>query len=81
MAKKDGNYYFDAFAKGISYANDAAALLQDIFENFDAGSIKAQLDKMHEIEHTADGVKHEMMERLVKAAQVTFGNGGDEEEE
>lgn len=66
MAKKDGNYYFDAFAKGISYANDAAALLQDIFENFDAGSIKAQLDKMHEIEHTADGVKHEMMERLVK---------------
>ena len=66
MAKKDGNYYFDAFAKGISYANDAAALLQDIFENFDAGSIKVQLDKMHEIEHTADGVKHEMMERLVK---------------
>ena len=32
MAKKDGNYYFDAFAKGISYANDAAALLQDIFK-------------------------------------------------
>ena len=66
MAKKENNYYFDAFAKGISYANEAAALLQNIFENFDASTGKAQLDKMHEIEHTADGVKHEMMERLVK---------------
>ena len=26
-------------------------------------------------------VEDELMERLVKAAQVTFGNGGDEEEE
>ena len=66
MAKKENNYYFDAFAKGISYANEAAALLQNIFENFDASTGKAQLDKMHEIEHNADGVKHEMMERLVK---------------
>ena len=66
MAKKDSNYYFDAFAKGISYANEAAALLQNISENFDASKIKAQLDEMHKIEHTADGVKHEMMERLVK---------------
>lgn len=66
MAKKDNNYYFDVFAKGISYANDAAVLLQNIFENFNASHIKAQLDEMHTIEHTADGVKHEMMERLVK---------------
>lgn len=66
MAKQNNNYYFDAFAKGISYANDAAALLQHIFEQFDASGIKAQLDEMHTIEHTADGVKHEMMERLVK---------------
>ena len=66
MAKKDSNYYFDAFAKGISYANDAAALLQNCFENFDVTNIKARLDEMHKIEHTADGVKHEMMERLMK---------------
>ncbi len=66
MAKQNNNYYFDAFAKGISYANDAAALLQHIFEQFDASGIKAQLDEMHTIEHTADGIKHEMMERLVK---------------
>lgn len=66
MAKKDNNYYFDAFAKGISYANDAAALLQNCFKNFDVTNIKARLDEMHKIEHTADGVKHEMMERLMK---------------
>ena len=36
MAKKENNYYFDSFAKGISFANDAAALLQECFENYDA---------------------------------------------
>lgn len=66
MAKKDNNYYFDAFAKGISYANDAAVLLQSNFENFDIAKVRTQLDEMHVIEHTADGVKHEMMERLMK---------------
>lgn len=66
MAKKESNYYFDAFAKGILYANDAAALLKSCFENFDATKIKTQLDEMHEIEHAGDGIKHEMMERLMK---------------
>lgn len=66
MAKKDNNYYFDTFAKGISYANDAADLLQRSFENFDSINIKACFDEMHTIEHTADGIKHEMMERLMK---------------
>lgn len=66
MAKKENNYYFDAFAKGIYYANDAAALLQNCFDNFDASGLKEKLDEMHQIEHTADGVKHEMMERLMK---------------
>ena len=57
MAKKDNNYYFEAFVKGISYANDAVALLQDIFDNFNAKDSKFLLDKMHTIEHTADGVR------------------------
>ena len=66
MARKESNYYFDAFAKGIAYANDAAALLQNCFDNYNAAGIKTQLDAMHEIEHAADGIKHEMMERLMK---------------
>lgn len=66
MAKKENNTYFEAFAKGISYAYDAASLLQEIFENFNADNSKFLLDKMHHIEHSADKVKHEMMQRLAK---------------
>lgn len=66
MAKKDNNYYFDVFVKGIAYANDAAVLLQECFENFQADDMKKRFEEMHEIEHTADTVKHEMMERLMK---------------
>ena len=66
MAKKENNYYFDSFAKGIAFANEAAVLLQECFENYDATNVQAHLGDMHKIEHTADGVKHEMMERLVK---------------
>lgn len=66
MAKKENNYYFDAFAKGIFYANDAAALLQDSLDNFSTLNLKKRLDEMHEIEHAGDKIKHEMMERLVK---------------
>lgn len=66
MAKKDNNYYFDTFEKCISYANEAAILLKDCFDNFDAGNLKVHIDEMHGIEHTADGVKHELMERLMK---------------
>ncbi len=66
MAKKENNYYFDAFAKGIAFANQAAAMLQEVFADFDAANVKAHLEEMHTIEHTADGVKHEMRERLIK---------------
>lgn len=66
MAKKENNYYYDTFSKCISSACDAAELLQTAIENYDINNIKAQLDKMHKIEHDADGVKHEMMERLMK---------------
>ncbi len=66
MAKKENNYYFDVFAKGISYANDAAALLQECFVDYNAANVQAHLDDMHKIEHGADMIKHEMMERLVK---------------
>ncbi len=66
MAKKDNNYYFDSFARGIEFSNRAAKLLQEIFASFDAANVQAHLDEMHTIEHTADSVKHEMRERLMK---------------
>ncbi len=66
MAKKENNYYYDMFSKCIGYACDAANLLQACVESYDASNLKIQAEKMHAIEHTADGVKHEMMEQLMK---------------
>ena len=66
MAMKENNYYYDTFSKCISYACEAAELLQDCVDNYDVENLKVQADKMHRIEHTADGVKHEMMEKLMK---------------
>lgn len=66
MAKKENNFYFESFEKGVAYANEAAKLLQNCFENFEPSKLKARLDDMHKIEHEADTVKHAMMEKLVK---------------
>ncbi len=66
MAKKENNYYFDAFARALNCAGDAAVLLNECFVNYNAENVQAHLDDMHAIEHGADLVKHEVMERLVK---------------
>ncbi len=66
MAKKENNYYYDNFSKCISYAYEAAELLQSCVDSYDPADLKMLTEKMHRIEHTADGVKHEMMEHLMK---------------
>lgn len=66
MARKENNYYFDTFTKCMSYACEAAEILQNCVDHYDAGVLKVEMDKMHRVEHTADGLKHEMMERLMK---------------
>ncbi len=66
MAKKENNYYFDSFAKGIAFANEAASLLQECFKNYNVANVQAHLNDMHKIEHNADTAKHQMMERLMK---------------
>ncbi|MBR4296163.1 MAG: DUF47 domain-containing protein [Clostridia bacterium] len=66
MAKKENNYYFDTFAKGISCSSDAAVMLKKSIENYDPSNISERMEKIHEIEHIGDKLKHDMMERLVK---------------
>lgn len=66
MAKKENNFYFESFEKGVAYSNEAATLLQECFYNFIPSKLKTRLDEMHKIEHEADTVKHAMMEKLVK---------------
>lgn len=66
MAKKNNNYYFDTFSKGVSYACDAAALLSACFDSYDPAQLRRRMEEMHTVEHSADEVKHEMMEKLLK---------------
>ena len=70
------------------YNGDEYVLLSDDIEgNKPEGDITRYVMKVVPLPEEGEDmeefvpVEDELMERLVKAAQVTFGNGGDEEEE
>jgi predicted phosphate transport protein (TIGR00153 family) len=65
MRKRD-NYYFDTFVELVDYSCKAADLLNEIVSNYDATNIKAKMEEMHSIEHSADVARHKMMGRLLK---------------
>ncbi len=66
MAKGD-RFYFDNFVGAADLCCTAAQYLEDCLNNFDAGKIREMLEKMHEIEHAADGKRHEMAAALARA--------------
>lgn len=63
MAKKN-NDYFAMIQKQSSYCVEASNLLEEILCEFHAGSVNAYRTQMHEIEHTADGVHHDILNKL-----------------
>ena len=65
MAKKNSPYFED-FITMINLSCDAAEFLQKVLKEFKPETLHDQRKKMHDIEHTADKVKHAMMQRLVK---------------
>jgi len=66
MAKGD-KFYFDNFAASSALAKEAAQFLVKCLENYDPANIEQMLTQMHEIEHKADGKKHEINAALAKA--------------
>ena len=66
MAKSD-RFYFENYAAAAECCGKAAAYLQECLTNYDYANIKTMLEKMHALEHEADGVKHEMTAALAKA--------------
>lgn len=66
MAKGD-KFYFENFTACAELSKKAAMYLAECLENYDPGKIEEMLQKMHEIEHTADIKKHEMNDALAKA--------------
>jgi predicted phosphate transport protein (TIGR00153 family) len=66
MAKSD-RFYFENYAAAADCCGKAAAYLQECLTNYDYANITTMLEKMHTLEHTADGLKHEMTAALAKA--------------
>ena len=66
MAKAD-RMYFDNFNAAAELCCKAALYLQECLTNYDYTRIEEMLQKMHAIEHEADGKRHEMNAALAKA--------------
>lgn len=67
MSRRKDFDYFAMFVEAVEYACDAATMLHSIVSAFDPKKIEAQMREMHEIEHVADNIKHEMMKELARA--------------
>ena len=63
MARKS-NDYFALIRQQTSYCVGASNLLEEILCKFNAESINDYRTRMHELEHTADGVHHDILNRL-----------------
>lgn len=63
MAKKH-NDYFEMIKQQVSYSVKASNLLEEILCKYDAESINAYRSQMHRIEHEADVVHHDILNKL-----------------
>lgn len=58
--------YFDAFVELSDYSLKAADLLLETLNDFNKNDIENKIKEMHEIEHSADLSKHQLLNRLAK---------------
>ena len=63
MAKKN-NDYFKLIEQQTSYCLEASNLLEEILCKFNADSINAYRTQMHDIEHAADRIHHDILNKL-----------------
>lgn len=66
MAKKGDNTYFQMMRETAACAQTASSKLKAILENFDPAQLNESMREMHEIEHHGDGLKHQLVAKLVK---------------
>lgn len=64
--KKKTNYFFEQFALVGSYSQRAMEKVVEGLKQFDTIDVVKWKNEVHEIEHEADGIKHETEERLAK---------------
>ena len=66
MAKKQDSFYFDNFVSCAEESCRAAKMLKETLGDFREELLEERLEQMHEIEHSGDAKKHEMLDRLAK---------------
>lgn len=66
VARKKNEYYFEMFLKGTQLACKAAQLLEKDFSTYTPQELPARIVDMHEVEHSGDMARHEMLSRLTK---------------
>lgn len=64
MANKQSYNYFDKFIVLVDYSCKASQMLYKIIENYNVKHMDEIIKSMHEIEHTADIEKHELINKL-----------------
>ena len=67
MAKKNDTFFFDNYRACADCSCKAAKFLASIMSSFNPGEIRGKLDEMHAIEQSADELRHQMSDALVKA--------------
>lgn len=63
--KKDVNY-FDAFVELAGYSCQAAYLLDEIMNNFNADELPDKMKEMHAVEHSGDEARHIIIKKLAR---------------
>lgn len=66
MAKKRSYNYFEEFIVLVDYSCKCAEILNEVLNDFDCKDMEKQLERLHEIEHSADIRKHEITTQLIK---------------
>lgn len=66
MAKKKSFSYFEEFVVLVDYSCKCAEILNEVLNNYDCNNMEKQLEKLHEIEHSADLRKHQVTTQLIK---------------
>ncbi len=66
MSNKRGYDYFEALHGLSKFSLQAAELLKKTISDFNVENLEEKIREMHNIEHSADIAKHDMIEHLVK---------------
>lgn len=64
--KVKSNYYFDSFPVLAGYSVKCGEIILDFMKHFDYKRLEEIKNEVHEIEHQADNLKHEVTDKLLK---------------